>query len=241
MKVKASKKIKPIIYYLALASLCLSLCACNPNLYPKNTVNTNLITNSINIDDYRIDYDDIESDYILYKNKGDKPYEYKPSYSKLYLESAVYVSSNPSQYGYNPIDLDELNKYSVYYINPENNWIEPYLNDKRYTCKDIAIEQYKDEDGEEYILYKCAVYVVNDFDQGKTIELSGKVWPIQEIAYEVPVSPVESFYVYYTSLSKLDEKGYAHLLADKEEGFDRVSVNGNLDDILLQKQNIKIK
>ena len=67
------------------------------------------------------------------------------------------------------------------------------------------------------------------------------MWPIQEIAYEVPIAPVESFYVYYTSLSKLDENGYAHLIADKQEGFDRSSVNGNLDEVLLQKENLKIK
>ena len=242
MKVKASKKIKPIIYYLALASSCLSLCACNPNLYSVNGINPNTITAEINIDDYKIEYDNEESDYMVVKNKMEKPYKSLTYKSRLYLKEAIYVSSNPSEYGYNPVGLDTLNKYSVYYINQENQWILPYLEDMNYTCKNIAIKKYVDEQGEEYILYHCDVYVVNDFDNGKTIELSGKVWPIQDIAYEVPIAPVESFYVNYESLSKVGEDGLIYFIADKQDGFDNTCVNGKLDDYLIERKELgKIK
>lgn len=241
MKVKRSKKIKPIIYYLSIASTALTLIGCSP-VNSINGFNANVITNTVDIEDYLTEYDTPqESDYLICQSGYDvNNKRFIVKYNKLFLESSIYVSSNPSMYGYQPVDLDELNKYSVYYINPLNEWIEPYLNDKNYTCKNISIERYIDEEGQEYILYKCDVYVVNDFDNGKTIELSGKVWPIQDIAHVEPVAPVESFYLTYTALSKIDDKDYVSFVADKEEGYDNSCINGDLDSILTVKKS-KIK
>ena len=241
MKVIRNKKIKPILYYLSIVSTTLTLLGCEPSVTALNNLNANTISSTVNLDDYVTEYDEPQESVYALLDRDYKDGKIIVNTYNLYLKSSMYVSSNPSMYGYTPVDLDILNNYSIYYINPNNEWIEDYLNNKQYTCKNISIEKYVDDSNNEYLLYKCDVYVVNDFDNGKTVELSGKVWPIQDIATIEPIAPVESFYLTYTSLSSIDKNGYISLIADKQEGYDRTCLDGSLDTYLLNREEKKNK
>ena len=241
MKVIKKKTLKPITYSIAMLSATIAMFGCAPSINALNNLNTNTITSNIDIEDYMTEYEDPQESSYALLDRGYKDGRFFVNTNNLYLESSIYVSSNPCMYGYTPVDLDILNKYSIYYINPCNGWIEDYLNNKEYTCKNISIEKYVDESGNEYLLYKCDVYVVNDFDNGKTVELSGKVWPIQDIATIEPIAPVETFNLTYTALSSVDENGNIKLIADKQEGYDRTCLNGELDTYLLNREEKKNK